>query len=433
MGDPSQGPARVDHGERRQSQHPDRPQDEAGREEEPATSIAPHQPEPSDREGCVGHGQPERDVPERKDGDGEREGKPEPWTQRGQPRAERGQQERPVGGIEGQRRGHPAHGERGECRRDGSRRDRPRLEPQPRPPTRARTPRRTLPPGIPKLPSETSSRGTRARLDLKRRVDRRHEPVRQVGPRLSNRRRPRLDLLARLERRRPPERMVACQGFPQEHADRPHVRRRPRLLAVQALRRDIGKCAGDVSDRGQRLRVRQLREPEVEEADRNLVLLRDEHVRGLHVAVHDAVRVREGEPLEHLCGGLDGAVVAEEAGAESLSKSDSRHVLVRDVQVLVVHLEAVRTQATGVTEPRRRLGLSLRSWLCATLPGDDLEGDLGARRLVQREPDRPRSAASERAQGPVATENEAARRDRFDGARHPAPALAAAAKTPAPA
>ena len=134
--------------------------------------------------------------------------------------------------------------------------------------------------------------------------------------------------------------------------------------------------------------------------------------------MHDAVRVCEGEPFEHLCSGLDGAVVAEQAGAESLSEGDSRHVLVRDVQVLVVDLEAVGAQAVGVTEPRSRLGFALSAWLCAALPGDDLERDFGSGGLVPREPNGPGSAASKWAQGPVAAEHEAVRRHRFEGARH---------------
>ena len=41
------------------------------------------------------------------------------------------------------------------------------------------------------------------------------------------------------------------------------------------------------------------------------VLLGEQHVRRLHVAVDDPARVREREPLEHLRRRLDGALVAE--------------------------------------------------------------------------------------------------------------------------
>ena len=190
---------------------------------------------------------------------------------------------------------------------------------------------------------------------------------------------------------------------------------------MQALRRDVRERPGHVSDRRQRVRVLQLRKPEVEEPHRYVLLLGDQHVRGLHIAVHDPARVGEGEPLEDLRRGLDGALVVQVAGAQSLTQRAPRDVLVRDVEMLVVCLEAVRAQAVRMVEARCGRRFPLRARARAAFLGDDLERDVAAGLLVPRQPHRPRAAASERAQGPVSAEHEAVRRHGFDGACHRGP------------
>ena len=52
----------------------------------------------------------------------------------------------------------------------------------------------------------------------------------------------------------------------------------PAGLAVQALGRDVRQRPGHIADGSQRLGVRELGEPEVEEAHRDLVPVDDEHV-----------------------------------------------------------------------------------------------------------------------------------------------------------
>ena len=124
-----------------------------------------------------------------------------------------------------------------------------------------------------------------------------------------------------------------------------------------------------------------------------MLLLGDEHVRGLHVAVHDPARVGEREPLEDLRRSLDRALVVQVAGAQSLSQRAPRDVLVRDVEMLVVGLEPVRAQAVRVVEARGRRRLPLRARARASFLGDDLEGDVSipavSSRASQTEPEPP--------------------------------------------
>src|SRR5206468_266895 len=82
------------------------------------------------------------------------------------------------------------------------------------------------------------------------------------------------------------------------------------------------------------------------------------------------------------------------------------------VDVLRVAGEAERALTVRMAEAcgRLRLPLRARSGLAFTL--HDLERNLDPRLRVEREPDRPRAAAPERAQGPVAAEDELGGRER---------------------
>src|SRR5581483_6157708 len=100
----------------------------------------------------------------------------------------------------------------------------------------------------------------------------------------------------RVEQRPAPERMEAGERLPEQGPDRPDVRGRAGALAAQALGRDVGEGAGDVPGRGQPLRLAHEREAEVEQLDGDAAAVREEDVRGLDVAVDDAVRVGVREP-----------------------------------------------------------------------------------------------------------------------------------------
>ena len=196
-------------------------------------------------------------------------------------------------------------------------------------------------------------------------------------------------------------------------ADRPDVRRRAAGLAVhEPLRRDVGERAGHVAGGRQRLLLGELGEPEVEQPHRDVAAFREQHVRGLHVTVDDPALVGVREPLEHLRGGLDRGCVIEPAGPHRLPHRLAGHVLVRDVDVARVAVEAVGAQAALVAQARRRERLALRARGRLALARDDLERHVEAVLLVAREPDRARAAAAERAQGPVALGDELARGQR---------------------
>ena len=108
--------------------------------------------------------------------------------------------------------------------------------------------------------------------------------------------------------------MTACERLPEQHADGPDVRGRRRGVAPEPFRRDVRERSRNVAGRGQRLRLRQARKAEVQQADRS-VLGREQNVRRLDVAVDDAAYMCVREPLEHLRRGFDRRLVVEVAGA----------------------------------------------------------------------------------------------------------------------
>src|SRR5205807_2673742 len=102
---------------------------------------------------------------------------------------------------------------------------------------------------------------------------------------------------------------------------------------------------------------------------------------------------------------LDRRRVRKLARAKRLAERPPRHELVRDVDVTRVTGEGVRAEAARVPELRGGGGLPLGARRGLALAGDDLQRDVQARLLVAGEPDRPRTAAPERAKGPVSVEN----------------------------
>ena len=115
--------------------------------------------------------------------------------------------------------------------------------------------------------------------------------------------------------------------------DGPDVGGLPGVLAGEPLRRDVGERARHVALRRERLRLRELREAEVEQPHRDLLAVGKQHVRGLHVAMEDAGRMRVREPVADLRARLDGSLVVELAGTHGLPEGSSRHELVGDVDV----------------------------------------------------------------------------------------------------
>jgi len=122
--------------------------------------------------------------------------------------------------------------------------------------------------------------------------------------------------------------------------------------------------------------------------------------------VDDPARVRVRETFQHLRGCLDRSRVVQLAGPERLAQRLSGHVLVGDVDVARVALEAVRAQAALVPKPRCGQGLPFGPCGSLALARDDLQRDVEPVSLVSGEPDRAGAAAPERPQRTVAPGNE---------------------------
>jgi hypothetical protein len=162
--------------------------------------------------------------------------------------------------------------------------------------------------------------------------------------------------------------------------------------------------------RGQGLGPVQLCEPEVEQANRHLVALGEQDVRGLDITVDDAAPVCVRQRLEHLGSGLDRSRIVKLACPHRLAQVPSRNVLVGDVDVLVVARQLVRALTSRMPQPSGHQRLAPRACTRLSVSLDHLERHLDARVLVECQPDRPGATAPERAQGAVAAEDEAGRR-----------------------
>jgi hypothetical protein len=210
---------------------------------------------------------------------------------------------------------------------------------------------------------------------------------RQIGPLRLQRRGAVLDRPGHRRQRHAPEGMLGRERLPEQDSDPPHIARRAGFLSAQPLRRDVRQRPGHVADRGQRLRLVELREPEVQQAHRDAVRLCKEDVGRLHIAVDDPALVGVGKPFEDLGRRLDRVCVAQLAGAHRVAQGLPGHVLVGDVDVAVVGAEVVGAQAALVAQAGGRLGLAFGSMCRLALARDDLERDVEAVVLVAAEPD----------------------------------------------
>ena len=248
--------------------------------------------------------------------------------------------------------------------------------------------------------------GRRAGSRSQRGIDGGDETPREPAPLRGERRCALLDRPCDLLDRHAPERMPLAQRLPEEHPDRPDVALWRRLASVETLRRDVRERSRDVADGGEGVRAVELGETEVEEADREVVAILDEDVRGLDVAVDDSGPMGMRERIEDLSRDLDSVAIGERSGTNRLAERSSGHVLVCDVDVARVVADVVRAHAAVVPQPACRDGLPLGAGGRLALPRDDLQRDVEAVPLVEREPHRARAPGSERAHGAIAPENE---------------------------
>ncbi len=200
--------------------------------------------------------------------------------------------------------------------------------------------------------------------------------------------------------------MSSRECLPEQDADSPDVAFRRRLVAGKPLRSDVREGSGHVADRRQRVGAVELGEPEVQQADGDLVPLLEQEIGGLDVSMDDSRPVRMGEGVEHLGGDFDGFLVREAVRAHRLAQGPPGHVLVRDVDVARIVPDVVRAYAAFVTQPASRQGFTLGTGGSLSFTRDDLQRDVEACALVAREPDGARASASQRPQRAVTPEHE---------------------------
>jgi hypothetical protein len=136
--------------------------------------------------------------------------------------------------------------------------------------------------------------------------------------------------------------MTAGEGFPEQDADGPDIRRRAGVLPPEPLRRDVRQRAGHVAGCGEGVGFVEEGEPEVEQADRDTLLVGEQHVRRLDVAVHDPARVRVCEAFEDLGRRLDRLPFVQAPIPQRLPQGAAGDVLICDVHVPVVRGERPR-------------------------------------------------------------------------------------------
>ena len=416
QGPPPAAASRLD-GQGQESDQAERREQGAGEEREARAGVAPGDREPAEREHAVGERRGLRDVAQWEDRREERDCEPEPrCAERREPSRE-GEEHQQRGGPERQQRSSHDGRERGEARGRDSLRERDRRGRHARAFGRARAPRRR--PGsraalegrrqrLAELGREPPGRRPPGGVDRQSRLDGGDEPPGEVAAPRRERRRPRGDGGGDVLERHAPEGMAPGERLPEDHSHRPHVAPLGRLAAVEALRRDVGQRPRHVADSGEGVRLVELRETEVEHARGQLVSVLDEHVGGLDVAVHDPAPVRVREALEDLRGELDRRGVVQLAHADQLAQGAAADVLVGDVHVPVVAAEVVGAHATLVPQAGRRLHLPCRACRALALARHDLERHLEPGALVAREPDGSGAAPAERAERPVAVEDERA-------------------------
>ena len=200
--------------------------------------------------------------------------------------------------------------------------------------------------------------------------------------------------------------MPAAEALPEDETNAPDVGRPARLVAVQALGRDVGQRARDVAGRGQAVDVIDDRETEVEQPGANRVAFLEHDVGGLDVSVHDAMPMRMGERVEKLGCDLDDVSIAERLGAQSLAERLAMDVLGDEVDVPLVSLDRIRPRAVRMAQAGGGGGLPLRAQSGAALAVDDLEGNVSALLLVACAPDGSRTACAQGLDGPVAAQDQ---------------------------
>ena len=205
--------------------------------------------------------------------------------------------------------------------------------------------------------------------------------------------------LAQLVRRAGTERIRAGQGLVDHHADGPHVGRGGRSRTLAGLGRHVRERAEHAVVDG-RVGLVERGDAEVEHAHGAVAAEQD--VRGLHVAVHDAVLVRMRET------GADGGGDAQERRVAELplaQRAGEVHALDDvgcDVDVLAVLVDAAQAHDVRVPELARDGRLAPRALAQRRVVRDRLEGHDLLALEIERAEHRPGPAHAEDAVDPEA-------------------------------
>ncbi len=190
-----------------------------------------------------------------------------------------------------------------------------------------------------------------------------------------------------------------------------HVRERPddRPLSRDVRRRGVR--------RGQAVRrLARLGEPEVEQLDSRL---RQHHVGGLQVPVHDALAVRRGERSADLRTHLRDLARRQRTAGEAIGQRLAVEQLRHRIGDAAVAAEIVQREDVRMGEPRDRARLALeprqRRRVSSDFLRQHLDGHLAPEPRVPRPVDLPHSARTEGREDLVGTEPGPGRQGHFSG------------------
>jgi hypothetical protein len=197
-------------------------------------------------------------------------------------------------------------------------------------------------------------------------------------------------------------RLLAAERLERDRGQRIDVRGRAGLAAVELLGRHVGRraehraAAGDprAVGSGGDAEVGQLREP----------VLADEHVPGLHVAVHDALRVRMVERVAEVAHHPHDLLGPQRPAAENPRQRLAVHVFHDDQDALVVGRRVEHGDEVRVVQrcPELRLAVEALLDVDRAIGVQALDGDLAAETLVLAEEDRGHAAGAEVPDYPIA-------------------------------
>ena len=198
--------------------------------------------------------------------------------------------------------------------------------------------------------------------------------------------------------------MPGGERLPEHDADPPYVGCGRGRLPRQAFGGDVGQRPRNVADSGERVELRHLGEPEVEEAHVDPVGLREQDVRRLDVAMDDPLAVRVCQRVEDLRGRLDRFCIVQLVGVERVPQRSSRHVLVGDVDVARIARQRIDPLAAGMAERGSSTRLPFGPFGDPALPHDHLQRDVEPCPFVPREPHMAHPTRAERPERAVSSE-----------------------------